>query len=349
MNSRRLFKTFGIVAFIILLFLVPVFLKSPYWIHVLILVGINVILAVSLRNIACVGQLSLGHAGFMLIGAYTSALLVMKVGVSFWVAILLGGLLPAAIALVIGYPFLRAKGIYFSIMTLILGEVFRIIADRWVSLTGGEYGLQNIPAPDPITIPGIATIVFDSKTDYYYLIMVIVLLCILIFYRLEHSRLGLTWRAIREADSLADAVGINILGHKILAFAVGCFFAGIAGALFAHYLHMMSTVASGKFGVMSSIYILVYMVVGGQAYFAGPIVGAFVLTIVPEFARALKECQPLIFGGLLILVMFLFPEGIAGLPNRFSSWRRRGGRHRKDGANMGASADSLPPTSTGTG
>jgi branched-chain amino acid transport system permease protein len=323
MNRRQLLNISGVVLLVVFFCLVPVFLKSIYWIHVLVLAGINVLMAASLRFIMRTGQLSLGHAGFMLLGAYGSALLVMKAGLTFWVAAPLGALLAAVAALAIGYPFLRLKGIYFAILTLLLAEVLRSVGFYWHSLTGGFAGLLGIPAPNPIVIPGITTITFDTKTAYYYLMLVVVLLSLLILYRLEHSRLGFTCGAIKEADILAQSVGINIMWYKILVFAIGCFFAGIAGALFAHFQSNLVCEATGKFGITTSISAMIYMVVGGEARFAGPIVGAIILTLVPELARGLREFQPLIFGGLLVFVVFFMPEGIVGLPERFSLWYRK--------------------------
>lgn len=331
MNRKQLINTICMVAFIVLLCLLPLFLKSIYWTHILILTAFNVLLAVSLRTISRTGQISLGTAGFMLLGGYASALLVMKVGLSFWIAMPLGGLLAAAVALAIGYPFLKVKGIYFAILTLLLAEVCRLFAGYWEELSGGMTGLKNIPAPNPITIPGIATITFDNKIAYYYLVLVIVVLSLFILYRMEHARLGLTWAAIKEADTLAASVGINIMGHKVFNFSVGCFFTGIVGALFAHYTHLLSPsgAAGGKFGVMTSIFILIYMVVGGEASFAGPIVGATLLTMIPEIARPLKEYQPLLLGGLLILIVFFMPKGLISLRDRLPLWYGKTLRHLK--------------------
>jgi len=314
MNKKFHIKKLSILALVVVLCLIPVFVTNIYWIHVFILSWINVLLAASLRTISRTNQFSLGHAGFMALGAYTSALL-MKAGFPFWAAFSGGGLMAAVVAFAVGYPFLRVKGIYFAILTLLLAEVFRLTALYWKSLTGGMRGLSGIPSPDPLAIPLIGKMTFGTKTDYYYLVLVIVMLSLFILYRLEHSRLGDVWMAIKESDVLAQSVGIRIMWHKVLNFSIGCFFAGVAGALFAHYLHVLSPGGSsgGKFGTMTSIFIMTYMVVGGQGMFAGPVIGASLLTIIPEIARPLKEYQPLIFGGLLIFIVFLMPEGIVGL------------------------------------
>jgi len=169
----------------------------------------------------------------------------------------------------------------------------------------------------------IGTITFDSVNSYYYLTVVIVALSLFVLYRLERSRLGFKWRAIQDTEALAQSVGINVMWYKALNFAIACFFAGIAGALFAHYQHALSPDFSARFGVLMSIYLLVYMVVGGDAKFTGPIVGTVVLTIISEFARELKEYRPMLIGAIAILTMLLMTEGLIGLPNRVKLWYRK--------------------------
>ena len=329
MNKNDLTRLITILAIVCLLFLVPLFIKSNYWLHVLIITGINILLAVSLRALAHTGQISMGTAGFMLVGAYSSALLAINLGFSFWVAMPLGGLAAAIIALAAGYPFLKAKGIYFAILTVMLAEVCRLIAWYWKDVTGGSGGLQYIPAPDPISIFGLITIAFTTKVAFYYLMLVIVIVSLIILYRTEKSWLGLMWSSINEADTLAKAMGINIMGHKILIFAISSFFMGVAGALYAHYMGSLSPygIPGSVFGFTASIYVLLYVVVGGEARFAGPIIGAFLLTMVSELARSLREYMPLLFGGLLVLVVFLMPQGIIGLGSQLSGLYHRL-RHR---------------------
>jgi branched-chain amino acid transport system permease protein len=330
MNRKQLASTISIIVLICLLFLLPLFIKSNYWLHVLILTGINVLLAVSLRALARTGQISIGTAGFMLLGAYSSALLAKNLGLSFWITLPMGGLLAAAVAIAAGYPFLRAKGIYFAILTVMLAEVCRLTAWYWQNITGGSAGLQDIPPPAPINVLGLTTLNFDTKATFYYLMLVIVIISILILYRLERSWFGLMWSSIREADNLARAVGINIMGHKILIFGISSFFMGVAGALYAHYTGALSPygIPGSVFGFTASIYVLLYVVVGGESRFAGPIIGAFLLTIAAELARAVREYMPLLFGGLLILVVLLMPEGIIGLGTLVSQWYNKAARRQ---------------------
>lgn len=322
MSKRQQIKLFGIVALIVFLFCVPLFLKNIYWMFILGLACINVLLASSLRTINLTGELSLGQAGFMLIGAYSSALLSIRMGLSVWLTMLLGGLIAAVVALALGYPIMRTKGAYFSVLTLLVAEIFRLSMWYMPNLSGGPAGLSNIPPPNAINIPGIVAITFDTKIAYYYLLLVIVLLSLIILFRVERS-LGSTWRAIRQSDSLAESVGINVMGYKLLAFVIGCFFAGIAGALFAHFMHLLTTDSTAMFAMLTSIYVVVYMVVGGQASFAGPIIGAVVLTLVPEFSRPLKQYQPIIFGALVIFIIFFMRQGLIGLPYYLPWWWRK--------------------------
>ena len=315
MNRSLLIKAFSIVVLAILLISAPLFLNSVYWVSVLILIGINILLASSLRTISLLDQISLGHVGFMLIGAYSSAILMMKIGLPFWTTLFLAGLLSGVIALALGYPFLRVRGVYFAMLTLLTAETFRLGAWNWRNLTGGSLGLINIPAPTRL-----GSISFEGVNNYYYLTLGVLTLSLLVLYRLERSPLGFTWRAIRDADNLAQSVGINVIWYRIVNFAVACFFAGIAGALFAHYRRGLSADLGSTFGVMTSLYLVIYMVVGGQRRFAGPIVGVFVLTLASELARPLKEFQPMLIGAIAILVVLFLPEGIVSLPQQFKLW-----------------------------
>jgi branched-chain amino acid transport system permease protein len=256
--------------------------------------------------------MSMGVAGLMLIGGYSSALFVKYCGLSFWTALPTSGLLVAFIAFGLGYPFFRLKGMYFAILTMLMGESVRMTSFYWTALTGGSAGLTGIPAPNPITIPGMITITFDSKFNYYYLMLVIVLVSLLIFYRLERSRLGSTIQTIKENDILAQSIGINVTLSKIIAFAVSSFFVAIAGALFGFYQQSLSSDAQSKFGIDTSVNVLIYTIVGGQTKFMGPIIGAFILTVIPEFGRGLREYSPILIGAVFIIVVLFLPKGIVG-------------------------------------
>jgi branched-chain amino acid transport system permease protein len=256
----------------------------------------------------------------MLIGAYTSALLVMKLGLSSWAALGLAGLVGASLALLVGFPFVRLKGIYFAMTTLFLSEILALTAEQWRSLTGGSSGITGIPHPDPVVIPVLLNMDFASQVDFYYLILVLTLASLLILYAIDRSRIGLAWLVIKQDDSLSESVGVNTALLKVLGFTIGCFFAGIAGAFYSQY---MGAINPRIFGFIFSIYVVVYMIVGGSRYFSGPILGAFILTLLPEIAAGLKAYQPFVFAGVLMLVIFFFREGLAGLPKRLKKLARQ--------------------------
>ncbi|MBA7575272.1 hypothetical protein ES708_17093 [subsurface metagenome] len=313
MNKRTLIWILSYGALILFMFFIPLFFSGPYIIHILIFTVMNIVLASSLRLINLTGQMSLAHGGMMTIGAYTSTLLVVKLGLSSWAALLLAGCAAAVIACIIGIPFIRLKGIYFSIVTLFLTAMLTLIAQQWRSLTGGSSGIYNIPRPDPIVIPGILNITFISSVNCYYLVLFIMLISLVVLYAIEHSRVGRTFRGIEQSDSLAKSIGVNTSGYKVLAFSIGCFFPGVLGGFYSQYIR---AITPETFGFLFTIYILIYMVVGGQGRFIGPIIGAVVLTLLPEFLRPLKDLQPFFFAAVLMLVIFLMPEGLVGLPGR---------------------------------
>jgi branched-chain amino acid transport system permease protein len=325
MKRKRLTTSVGLAVAVVFLFAVPSLLRSQYWTHVLILSTIWVVMAVSLRALSRVGQISMGSAGFMLVGAYTAALLAVKGGFNVWLAILLGGFLAMAIAFAASFPFLRAKGVYFAILTVMLSEMLRLIVFYWPKLTGGYSGLANIPVPESIRLPGLGAISFDSRANYYYLVLVVGIVCLITLYRLERSWLGVMWSAINENDQLARSSGINVKRHKQLLIVVTAFFMAIAGGFYAHYMGTLTPSGDpgGPFSFTASLYLIIYMMVGGEAYFAGPIIGAYLLTIVPELGRSLQQYIPLFMGAILLLVVFVFPQGIVGLIAKLANVLRR--------------------------
>jgi branched-chain amino acid transport system permease protein len=325
MNREKLVKTLVLVLVLVLVCLLPPIVRNDYWIHVLILIVIMILVTASLRAIFRTGEISIGISGFMLLGGYSSALLTLNLGLSFWITMPLGGLFAAAVAAAIGYPFFRVKGIYFAISTLLLAFVFLYLAGYMRDLTGGWQGLVFDIWPNPITIPGIMTLTFDTDTSYYYLAITIVGLCLFILYRMERARVGLVWGSIREADNLAQSVGVNLMAHKIFIFVVACFFTGIAGALYAFYVHALSptTTPANIFSFFTSVYCILYMVVGGEGNFFGPIIGTTLFMLIPEFSRPLQMYRPLIYGALLILIIFFMPEGLIGLGDYFTTWYRK--------------------------
>lgn len=311
MNVKgKLTKPVGLASLVILLFLLPVFIKQPYYIHIFIVTMLYIIVVSSLRTVALSGQVSIGHAAFMGIGAYFSGVVSKELGLTPWLTIPLGGLAAMIIAILMGYPFTRVRAIYFSMVSLFGGMVIVSlirVAQKWT----GAAGLAGIPPLDPINIPGVINIVFlGQKVPYYYFTLLLTIVCLLVLYRIEHSRTGMTWKAIAQSHLVASSVGINEAGFRVLALAVGCFFAGIAGASYAHYNLVLTP---STFSFFPSIFLVMYMLVGGRERFAGPIIGTAILIMVPELFRWLKEFTPFVLGAIMVIVVFLIPQGIAGL------------------------------------
>ena len=322
MENKRIAQYATIGALIVFMLSLPVWWRNIYWIHILCFVMINVLLTSSLRAISLTGEISLGTGGFMMAGAYSSALLSIHLGLSVWICILVGGMASALLAFILGNAIMRTKGIYFSILTLLTSEILRLTMWYWKSVSGGPSGLRNIPPPDPLNIFGIITVPFNNKINNYYMIFIIVVLCLFLLYRFERA-LGLRWMALKKSDILSESIGINVYRYRLYSLLIGCFFTGIAGGLYAHYMHLLEISETGKFGVLASIYIVIYMVVGGEHKFFGPILGAFILTLLPELARPLKEYQPIVFGLLVIVIMYFMRQGLMGLSDQIRMWRKR--------------------------
>ncbi|MCE5255198.1 MAG: branched-chain amino acid ABC transporter permease [Actinomycetia bacterium] len=322
-RGRTVAKAAAVVVLVVVVFLMPNILSgNKYWLTILTLLAINVLLVSSLRSVILINEISLGHVGFALIGAYAQALLMMKGGLTFWPSLILSGLLAAAVASLLGHPFLKVRGIYFSILTLLTAETFRLVVYYWTGLTGGSLGLVGVPSPEPVTLFG-RTVEFNTVNTYYYLAVGVVVIALLILYHFERAYINFQWRAIRDDSMLAGALGINVVGFKMVNFTISAFMAGISGGLFAAFQHNLSPDTTSRFGVTMSIYLLVYMVVGGQTRFIGPLIGTAVLTLVAEATRSIAEYQPMVTGSIAILVMIFLPMGLAGIPAQIQTWLRK--------------------------
>ncbi len=322
MSRSGLVRLILCAIFVVFVFAVPSLTTNQYTLTVLGLLAVNVLLVSSLRSVTLINEISLGQVGFAIIGAYTHAILMMKGHLPFWPALILSGLFAAVVALMLGYPFLKVKGIYFSILTLLTAETFRLVAYNWTSFTGGTQGLVGVPSPAPVRLPFLGEVKFDTINTYYYIVIGVVLIALLILYFVERAYVNFQWRAIRDDNMLAGAVGINVIGYKMVNFTIAAFMAGISGALFASFQHNLSADGTSRFAVTTSIYLLVYMVVGGQNSFIGPLLGTAVLTLLAERTRSMQSYQPMLIGGIAIIVMLFMPLGLAGLPQQFRDWRQ---------------------------
>jgi len=297
----------------------PPVLGEGYHLHLLITAAIFVILAASLDLIVGVcGLLSLGHAAFFGIGAYTSALLFLHFGLSMWGGMLAAAVLSALAAFLLGALVLKVRGHRFVISTVAFAEVMRLVAFNWTELTHGQMGLPGI-LPPVIEIPGLGTIDLVSKVAFFYVAAAIAALTVIILRRIARSPLGDGFVAVRENENLAESVGISAYRYAIIAFTIGGFFAGIAGSLYAHYV---SFVGPDLFEFSYTMLILVMVVMGGKGTIIGAALGALVFTLLPEYLRIADAYRLVFFGSILIVAVLFFPRGLIEILTRFG---RRGG------------------------
>ncbi len=295
-----------IILFISFMTLIPFLGFSPYIMRIMILSGIYIILALSLNLLTgFTGIVCLGHAAFYGIGAYTSALLAIHFDLSFVFTAIAGGVVAAFFGLLLGLPTLRLNGTYLSMVTLGFCEIVRLVGLNWMSLTRGPMGLTGIP------FPKILGWVIDRDAEYFYLVLILIIMTWVILNNLIQSRAGIALIAIREDEVAAEAMGINILKYKVLAFAISAFFAGIAGSFYAHYA---SFINPQSFTFDESIQILSMVILGGMGSNLGVALGAIVLVSVPEMLRGLQEYRMLIYGAVLVIMMLTRPQGILGNP-----------------------------------
>ncbi|MCZ6549052.1 MAG: branched-chain amino acid ABC transporter permease [Deltaproteobacteria bacterium] len=264
-----------------------------YLISVLIIAGIHIIMALSFYLPLMTGQISLGQAGFMSIGAYGSAVCTAKMGVPYVLAVLIGGICAGVVGFLLGLPALRIKGIYLLLLTLGFGEIVRVVFIN-VEYIGAAAGFPGIP--------------YQEYTLEYTYGMVLVL--IIFFNRLRGSRMGRAFHAVGSDEDAAEVIGVNIVSAKLMAFAAGAFIAGIGGGIFAHYQEYIEPL---MFDVILAVEFIVFTIFGGIQIFWGPIFGAFVLTLTPEFLRVIQEWRMELYGALLIIMMIIRPQGVIGL------------------------------------
>jgi ABC-type branched-subunit amino acid transport system permease subunit len=304
-NRYAQYLLFILVA--IVLFIIPRQWGS-YWNYIMGTVGIYVILGLGLNIIVgLAGQLVLGYVAFFAIGAYAVALLTAPephhLTLSFWVALPIGILLAGFTGILIGLPILRLRGDYLAIVTLGFGEIIRIMlkSDLLTDFSAGPQGVRNIAGPTLFGRP------FSTDVDFMYLIIVAVLLTIFVAHRLQNSRVGRAWVAIREDETVARASGVNTFASKMLALALGAAFAGLAGVLFASRNQFTGP---EDHGLLVSINVLCLIIVGGMGSIPGIILGSFALKGLPEILRELENYRLLAFGALLVVMMIIRPEGL---------------------------------------
>lgn len=315
MNEKNKVVTLSWVVVLILAFLLPViFNYDKYILHTGITIAFNVAMATSMWLIWTLGFVSFAHAGFMGIGAYTSALLFTGLGWPLWVNMWLAAGVSTLIALIISVPLMRTRAVYFFMASWAIGEVIKRIFAYYRDFFGGWDGIFNI-LPPKLSIFGL-NIDFASRVAYYYLALIICALIVFTIYRINHSRTGMIYWSIHEDEKLSQHVGINVLKHKVIAFSVACFFAGLTGALYAHY---HTYINPKTFDIWQSEFSLVHIIVGGLNTVAGPVLGAVILTIVDEMLRPTGFYRVIFFGIIVILTVLFMPGGLETAPNKVRS------------------------------
>jgi ABC-type branched-subunit amino acid transport system permease subunit len=306
-KNHLLWQIIGITLVVLIVVFVPMKWGS-YWNYVFGTVGLYVILGLGLNIVVGLsGQLVLGYIAFFAIGAYTMALLNAPLPHNwmwgFWPALLLGVVLAALAGILLGLPIMRLRGDYLAIVTLGFGEIIRILlkSDVLTSFTGGPRGIQNIKGPMLFGMP------FNSEVDFVYLIIAGVILASFVYNRLQQSRTGRAWLAIREDETVARASGVDTIKYKLLALAIGAAFAGLAGGIYASRNQFTGP---DEHALMASINVLSLIIVGGMGNIPGTILGAFTLKGLPEILREFANFRLLAFGALLIFMMISRPEGL---------------------------------------
>jgi branched-chain amino acid transport system permease protein len=317
----------GLIVFLLLILIMPFFIRNDYYLGILIFAAFNCIACIGLSLLmGYAGQISLGHAAFIAIGAFTSAILTTKLGWSPWLAMFAGVVLVVVVALIVGIPTLRLKGHYLGMATLGFGTIVYIVAIAATDLTGGPAGINNIPR---LNFFGIE---LNTEIESFYFCWAVAFIGFFFAVNLINSRTGRALMAIHGSEEAAGITGINTTSLKIQIFIISAVYASIAGSLYSYYVNYIDP---GPFGVMHSVLLVTMVAVGGMHNIWGAALGAVLLTVLPELLTYSGEYLDvigieyktdydiLIYGGILLAIMLFLPEGlIQGLADlRRVSWR----------------------------
>ncbi|MCX5873309.1 MAG: branched-chain amino acid ABC transporter permease [Deltaproteobacteria bacterium] len=322
---QSLFVKICLATLLVVLVIIP-FVAGPYTLYIMNLIGFAIIGAVGLNLLTgFTGQISLGHAAFIGVGGYTTAILVTKLGVPFWFAMPVAGLVSAGMGLIIGIPSLRVKGLYLCIATLAAQFILEFVFVHWESMTRGIRGI-NVPPPR------IGDFVFDTEKSYYFITLFLVIVAVGFARNLVRTKWGRAFVAIRDRDLAAEIIGINLFRYKLAAFALSSFFAGIAGSLWVGFIKV---VTPEHFPFSLSIQYLAMVIVGGLGSVLGSIFGAIFMILTPELLNILvssaKQLFPgldqffiplkdIIFGGLIVSFLVFEPHGLAEIWHRIKNF-----------------------------
>ncbi len=317
-DTRRLPLALGVTVFLMAVFLlVPVLISvTGRWNFYFTLTSVA-LLSVASAGVWLtfyIGRINIGQGAFALIGAYVSAILVTKADVSFWVSLPAAGLFAGLVAILIGLPILRLRGVYFAMITLVLTEVVRLTALA-LPITNGAKGIVSIPLPGELSIFGITIIpdfstIENPKLAFYYTACVLMIVCFASMYRIVHSRLGQLCRSMQQNEELASSVGINIAYLRVIVFAISSFFGGLGGALFGA---IAQSVYPSSFVVKDSIDFMLNCFLGGLGYVFGPMLGTLVLYFGWDLLFELGKYQLLVYSSVLILLILVLPNGLLSI------------------------------------
>jgi branched-chain amino acid transport system permease protein len=329
LKDEEIFQTLWVKFWLAVLFLFLVLLPAfanAYVMYIANIIGFAVIAAVGLNLLTgCTGQISLGHAAFVGVGGYTTAVLITRFGIPFWVALPFGGLVAAGVGMVIGIPSLRVKGLYLCIATLAAQFILEWVFVHWESVTHGIRGI-NVPPPS------LGGFTFDTERSFYFITLIVVIASVGFARNLLRTRWGRAFVAIRDRDLAAEIMGINLFRYKLAAFAISSFYAGIAGGLWVSF---MKVVTPEHFPFSLSIEYLAMIIVGGLGSVLGSIFGAVFMTLVPEILNILtgysREFYPgltqifipmkeVIFGMLIVGFLVFEPHGLAEIWHRIKNF-----------------------------
>ena len=311
---------YGILLLIFLL--LPLVLNTSYWIGVLIMVLYKVVGSVSLRTISLSGTLTFAHGAFIALGAYCGGILAKTLALPPVVTILAGGLFAMVVSVITGLPFVRLKGMYYSMASMFMGVTVAYII-KAMKITGGYHGLTRIPK------------LLQNDIACYYVFLAITVVLLIVLYRFEFSRIGTTLRALSQSQDVASSIGINATFYRLLAVGMGSFCAGIVGAAYGLYSTVLSPT---NYDMTFSLWLLMYMLIGGEDYFIGPIIGAIIFVLIPELGRDLSAYAPFLTGACTLLVAYLLPGGLAGIPTLIRKTRAKRQDNSKEGGSTHASA-----------
>lgn len=317
---------------LVVFILLPLVLSSRSWVDLFITIIFNMVAAVCLRVILLSGNLSFAQGAFMGVGAYTAGILSTQLGLSMWITIPAGAVVATIIGLITGWPFARLKTVYFSMGTMFMGQAIMLLISSW-KLAGGALGLNRIASLSTELKPLAEAVGLKGYQAAYFVILLFALVSLVVMYRFEHCRIGTTLRALSQSEDVAASIGVNPTFYRLLAVGVACFFIGLMGGVQAHYL---TSISYSSYGMNLTLWLIMYMMIGGSGKFIGPLIGAIIVSVVQGIANLLTSLSgassnagfvafsrwvgensaytPFLTAAVLLVVAYLLPGGLVGLP-----------------------------------